>query len=172
MGRGDATGSRPSSLVELRLSSPPLASEAAEYRRRQALPLTAGVGNEWNESTHPRYAPTIDSRNVTPYTPDVIRTFADRETKAIFEGGNADPKNAKRARKRLPTQLWEKARAKLDEIDAAEHPRHLDLPSNRLKKLSGDRKGQFAIWINRQYRICFTWTDGDAHGVEVVDYHD
>lgn len=102
----------------------------------------------------------------------MIKTFADRETQAIFEGGDAEPKDAKRARKRLPTQLWEKARAKLDEIDAAEDPRHLDLPSNRLKKLSGDRKGQYAIWINRQYRICFTWRDGDAHDVEIVDYHD
>jgi proteic killer suppression protein len=102
----------------------------------------------------------------------VIRTFADRGTKAIFEGGHADPKDAKRARKRLPTQLWEKARAKLDEIDAAEDPTHLDLPSNRLEKLSGDPEGQYATWINRQYRICLTWRDGDAHDLEIVDYHD
>lgn len=102
----------------------------------------------------------------------MIKSFADRETKAIFQGEEADAKDAKRARKRLPTQLWEKARAKLDQIDAAGDPRQLDLPSNRLKKLSGDRDDQYAIWINRQYRICFAWHDGDARYVEIVDYHD
>lgn len=102
----------------------------------------------------------------------MIRTFRDRETKAIFEGGQAGAKDAKRARKRLATQLWKRARAKLDEIDAATDPRQLDTPSNHLEKLSGDREGQWSIWINVQYRVCFTWQDGDAWDVEIVDYHD
>lgn len=102
----------------------------------------------------------------------MIKSFRDRETKAIFEGGDADAKDAKRARKRLPTQQWEKARAKLDEIDAATDPRQLDTPSNHLEKLSGDRDGQWSIWINRQYRVCFNWRDRDAWDVEIVDYHD
>lgn len=101
----------------------------------------------------------------------MIREFRDRETKTIFEGGNASRKDAKRARKRLPTQLWRKARAKLDEIDAATDPGQLATPSNNLEKLSGDREGQYSIWINDQYRICFSWHEGDAFNVEIVDYH-
>ncbi len=57
-------------------------------------------------------------------------------------------------------------------IDAAE--KLLDLknpPANRLKKLTGDRKGQFSIRINRQWRICFEWKNNDAHNVEITDYH-
>lgn len=44
-------------------------------------------------------------------------------------------------------------------------------PSNRLEALSGDRSGQFAIRINRQWRICFQWIDQNAANVEIVDYH-
>ncbi|MGH7570375.1 MAG: type II toxin-antitoxin system RelE/ParE family toxin [Gemmatimonadota bacterium] len=100
----------------------------------------------------------------------MIHSFRHRETKAIFEGSAASPKNAKRARKRLPTQLWEGARAKMDEIDAATEPGQLATPSNHLETLLGDRKGQHSIWINVQYRICFVW-HGDAWDVEIVDYH-
>ena len=102
----------------------------------------------------------------------MIRSFRDRETQAVFEGDSASGKEAKRARKRLPTQLWKRARAKLDEIDAAGDPRHLSTPSNHLEKLSGDRNGQHSIWINDQYRICFVWSEGDAWDVEIVDYHE
>jgi proteic killer suppression protein len=45
------------------------------------------------------------------------------------------------------------------------------LPSNRLEALGGDRIGQFSIRISRQWRICFTWRDGDACDVIIVDYH-
>ena len=47
------------------------------------------------------------------------------------------------------------------------------LPSNRLEALGGDRKGQYSIRINRQWRICFEWPDGESgpSGVEIVDYH-
>ena len=44
-------------------------------------------------------------------------------------------------------------------------------PSNRLEQLKGDRKGQFSIRINDQFRICFSWKDGNAYDVEIVDYH-
>jgi proteic killer suppression protein len=44
-------------------------------------------------------------------------------------------------------------------------------PGNRLESLSGDRSGQHSIRINDQWRICFTWRDGNAHDVEIVDYH-
>ena len=44
-------------------------------------------------------------------------------------------------------------------------------PANRLEKLKGDRAGQHSIRINRRWRICFRWRGGDAHDVEIVDYH-
>lgn len=44
-------------------------------------------------------------------------------------------------------------------------------PGNRLEMLSGNRKGQYSIRINDQWRICFTWSAGDANDVEIVDYH-
>ncbi len=44
-------------------------------------------------------------------------------------------------------------------------------PGNRLEKLTGDRKGEYSIRINDQWRICFTWREGDAHDVEITDYH-
>ena len=45
------------------------------------------------------------------------------------------------------------------------------IPGNRLEKLSGDREGQYSIRINDQWRLCFTWREGDAYDVEVWDYH-
>ena len=61
---------------------------------------------------------------------------------------------------------------KLDMIEAAESLEDLRLPPrNRLEKPSGDRRGQLSIRINDRWRICFRWTDGDAHDVEIVDYH-
>ena len=47
----------------------------------------------------------------------------------------------------------------------------LATPSNRLEKLKGDRAGQFSIRINDKYRICFHFHEGEAHNVEIVDYH-
>ena len=44
-------------------------------------------------------------------------------------------------------------------------------PSNRLEALKGDRKGQFSIRINNQWRICFKWINGNCEDVEIVDYH-
>ena len=44
-------------------------------------------------------------------------------------------------------------------------------PANRLERLRGDRAGQHSIRVNDQYRVCFTWRDGNAHDVEIVDYH-
>jgi len=63
------------------------------------------------------------------------------------------------------------ARVRLEVLDAVTSLRDLDLPGFRLEALKGDRKGQYSIRINDRYRICFTWQDGDAHDVEIVDYH-
>ncbi len=72
----------------------------------------------------------------------------------------------------VPASLQRKALRKLLEIDIAEDLNDLRVPpGNRLEKLSGDREGQHSIRINDRYRVCFEWRDGDAHQVEVVDYH-
>ena len=57
-------------------------------------------------------------------------------------------------------------------LDAAEKLEDLRIPpGNQLEKLVGDRKGQYSIRINDQWRLCFRWEEGDAYEVEIVDYH-
>jgi proteic killer suppression protein len=57
-------------------------------------------------------------------------------------------------------------------LDAAQDIRTLStLPGNRLERLRGDRKGQYSIRVNDQWRVCFEWHDGHAYEVEIVDYH-
>lgn len=71
------------------------------------------------------------------------------------------------------TGFAHKAELHLDQLDAALSLRDLDLPGNRLEALKGDRKGQYSIRINDQWRICFEWPK-EALGptnVEIVDYH-
>lgn len=66
------------------------------------------------------------------------------------------------------------ARLKLDRMEAATSLRDLAvLPGNRFEALKGDRKGQYSIRINDQWRICFEWADGATGpcNVEIVDYH-
>jgi proteic killer suppression protein len=66
------------------------------------------------------------------------------------------------------------ARLKLDRLEAAVTLRDLAvLPGNRLEVLRGNRKGQYSIRINDQWRICFEWTEGASgpSNVEIVDYH-
>ena len=64
------------------------------------------------------------------------------------------------------------ARRRLDTLNRANSLGELRNPNgNRLETLSGDRAGQHSIRINRQWRICFRWDNGDAYDVEIVDYH-
>lgn len=66
------------------------------------------------------------------------------------------------------------ARLKLDRLETATAVRDLTaLPGNRFEALAGDRKGQYSIRINEQWRICFEWPDGalGPSNVEIVDYH-
>jgi len=61
---------------------------------------------------------------------------------------------------------------KLIALDSAEALADLRVPpGNRLEKLKGRRSGQYSIRVNDQWRVCFGWKDGDAHEVEIVDYH-
>ena len=93
-----------------------------------------------------------------------FRSFANRVTKDVFRGRHS---------RRLSTEVQRIARRRLLILDAADRLEDLRIPpGNRLEKLSGDRAGQRSIRINRRWRICFRWQRGDAHEVEVVDYHD
>lgn len=96
-----------------------------------------------------------------------IASFADRESLEIWEGVRS-----KRARKRLPVQLWAFASRKLDYLDSAKELKDLERPpGNRLEKLKGDRDGQYSIRINQQYRICFKWVSEQVENLGIVDYH-
>ena len=93
----------------------------------------------------------------------MIKTFADKETQAVFVKGKS---------KRLPPDLIRRASRRLEYIDWATNLDDLRVPpSNRLHALKGDRTGQFSISINDQWRICFRFIDGDAYDVEITDYH-
>jgi proteic killer suppression protein len=66
-----------------------------------------------------------------------------------------------------------RAQMRLDQLDAATCIRDLNLPGNRLKALTGDRRGQYSIRVNDQWRVCFEWPKGSKGpmNVELVDYH-
>jgi toxin HigB-1 len=97
----------------------------------------------------------------------VIRSFRDRGTEDIFDGDNTGA-----ARRACPRDVWPAARRKLDQLNRVDRLTDLGIPpGNRLEALAGDRAGQHSIRVNQQYRICFTWREGDAHDVEITDYH-
>jgi toxin HigB-1 len=92
----------------------------------------------------------------------MIRSFRDRDAEALHEGR---PSRRLRAIARV-------AQRRLRQQHAAHALTDLAIfPGNRLEALAGDRKGQHRIRINAQFRICFSWRDGDAFDVEIVDYH-
>ena len=93
----------------------------------------------------------------------MILGFADKVTAAVFAGLQV---------RRLPREIQDVARRKLKLLDAAVSLESLRVPpGNRLEALRGDRKGQWSIRINDQWRVCFRWKDKDALDVEIVDYH-
>ena len=76
------------------------------------------------------------------------------------------------ARKACPKQIWGIARRKLDQINRVKTLQELSVPlGNRLERLLGARKGQHSVRVNDQFRVCFRWEAGDAHEVEITDYH-
>jgi len=97
----------------------------------------------------------------------VIVSFENQATKDLFNG-----KNTKDARKICPQTLWRIAYRKLDQLDSVLSLEELKVPpGNRLEVLSGDRRDQFSIRINQQYRVCFKWSESGPYDVEVTDYH-
>lgn len=91
----------------------------------------------------------------------MIRRFSCKDTEQLHE----------RQENRRFKNIANVALRKLRQIHTARELRDLNLPGNQLEKLSGDRKGQYSIRINDQWRICFDWKDGDAENVEITDYH-
>ncbi|WP_456325239.1 type II toxin-antitoxin system RelE/ParE family toxin [Desulfonauticus submarinus] len=97
----------------------------------------------------------------------MILSFKNIGTEDIFNG-----KDTKKARKICPEQLWKIARRKLDQLDSVATIEDLLIPpSNKLEALRGNRRGQYSIRINEQYRICFVWEDKGPSEVEIIDYH-
>jgi proteic killer suppression protein len=92
----------------------------------------------------------------------VIKSFADRDTEALYRGGQVRRFEGFREQAEKRLQILRRARS-LEDLRG--------LPSNPLEALAGDRQGQLSIRINRQWRICFRWPEGDAWDVEIVDYH-
>ncbi len=93
----------------------------------------------------------------------MIKSFGDRNAERLFR---------RLPVKRLGANVQRVALRKLRMLDAATTLDDLRIPpANRLEKLKGGRAGQHGIRINRQWRICFRWRAGDAHDVEIVDYH-
>ena len=92
----------------------------------------------------------------------MIRSFADRDTEKLFN------------RIRVPrfSAIERAAHRKLLFLDNAEELEELrHPPGNRLEALKGDRRGQWSIRVNDQWRICFVWSGNDAEEVQIVDYH-
>jgi toxin HigB-1 len=92
----------------------------------------------------------------------VIRSFRDHDTRRLWE------------RSWVPRfQIFEGiARRKLVMLNNAKNLADLrSPPGNRLEALKGSRGGQHSIRINQKFRVCFVWRDGDAHDVEITDYH-
>lgn len=92
----------------------------------------------------------------------MIRSFADKETEQVFNHLHS----------RRYAAFERVALRKLRQIHRVSRVEELlEPPANRLERLLGDREGQWSLRVNRQWRICFKWRDGDAYEVQIVDYH-
>ena len=92
----------------------------------------------------------------------MIQSFRCKHTRSLFEGGNPRQFRA----------FKDAAIRKLTQLDAAPSVTSLrSPPGNQLEALKGDRKGQYSIRVNSQFRVCFTWTENGPTNVEIVDYH-
>jgi proteic killer suppression protein len=93
----------------------------------------------------------------------VIRSFRDKDAERLFR---------REPIRKVPPAIQRVALRKLVQLDAATALADLRVPpGNRLERLTGDRAGHYSIRINDQWRVCFRWLQGDAHDVEIVDYH-
>lgn len=93
----------------------------------------------------------------------MTRSFADKATERLWRRDKV-PSVDPRVQKAVIRKLAQIHAARF--LDSLRVP-----PGNRLESLKGDRAGQHSIRLNDQWRICFTWTEGGAEDVELVDYH-
>lgn len=92
----------------------------------------------------------------------MIKSFRCKETQKLYDGSKT---------RKFDSRILDRALVKLDQLASADALDDLRVPpSNHLESLTNDRKGQYSIRINRQWRICFKWENG-AHNVEITDYH-
>jgi proteic killer suppression protein len=93
----------------------------------------------------------------------MIKGFKSKEAERIWGGDRS---------RKLPGDIQQAARRKLRMLNNARDLNDLRIPpANHLEALKGERGSQYSIRINDQWRICFSWDDGDATDVEIVDYH-
>jgi proteic killer suppression protein len=93
----------------------------------------------------------------------MIVSFRCKKTQALFERSAVAPQWR---------EIAQVALRKLNYLHGARKPEDLRVPpSNRLEKLGGDRRHQYSIRINKKWRVCFQFEDGNAQNVEIVDYH-
>ncbi len=93
----------------------------------------------------------------------MIKCFKNKETEQAHEGTFT---------KKFPREIAKRIKMRLDRINASQNVEDLRIPpSHNLEMLKGDRKGQYSIRVNKQWRICFRFENGDAYDVEIVDYH-
>ena len=93
----------------------------------------------------------------------MIKSFNSKETEKIWQGNFS---------KEYPDNIQDLARKKLRMLNNSYDLSDLKIPpSNRLEKSKGDRRGQYSIRINNQWRICFIWENNDCYSVEITDYH-
>jgi len=92
----------------------------------------------------------------------VIRSFGDKQTEALFADHFVDQFQG----------FARRAKRKLEALNATTRLEDLKVPpSNRLEKLKGDLNDFYSIRVNDQWRVIFKWRDGEAHKVQIVDYH-
>jgi proteic killer suppression protein len=93
----------------------------------------------------------------------VIRSFADKESRKLYITGKS---------RQLPSDIIHQALRKLEQINSAGATEDLmTFPGNRFESMKGKMKGKYSIRINDQWRIVFSFAEGDAYDVEVTDYH-
>lgn len=97
------------------------------------------------------------------YTRIMIVNFKCKETEKIWRGERST---------RLPYEIQQVGRRKLRMLNNAKQLSDLRIPpNNRLEELKGNRKGEFSIRVNKKWRICFKWSDGNVYNIGIEDYH-
>ena len=93
----------------------------------------------------------------------MIKSFKNKETEKIYK---------RIVTRKFSLDIQQIVLRKLRMINNAKNIKDISIPpANRLIKLTGDRKGLYSIRINDQWRICFSWRNGDEYEVEMTDYH-